>query len=484
MIAYCRLALGVVLCGLALAAPADAIKDTSSAEHGKFEELEGPFASGPEVTRACLKCHTEAARQVRKNIHWTFEFSHPAIDQPLGKRHVVSGHCGEADADLASCTSCHVGYGWKDASFDFKANENVDCLVCHDTLGIYVKLPNGAGHPPYEDVVVNGSTVAAPDLAEVAQSVGKSTRATCGSCHFKGGGGEGVKQGDLDGSLIAPPKAVDVHMSPEGLDYSCATCHVFTAHQQVGSRYVMKAKARTGVALPGREEDRPACESCHGLAPHRGALGGKLNDHVATVACQTCHIPAFARGGQATQLRSDGAEGRGAGGQEGRGVWGENVTPEYRWFDGKVRYLRVGETVDPAQPVALNRISGASGDPEARIWPFKVMQGRQPFDPVGRTLAVSQPLSGAQAPPGGGQAFVDTLTYWPITHMVAPADQALACDECHSRNGRLADLPGLYLPGRDRNPWIDRVGPLLLLTTLGALLIHGVARYLTRHRRA
>ena len=26
----------------------------------------------------------------------------------------------------------HIGYGWKDNSFDFKSEANVDCLVCHD----------------------------------------------------------------------------------------------------------------------------------------------------------------------------------------------------------------------------------------------------------------------------------------------------------------------------------------------------------------
>ena len=31
----------------------------------------------------------------------------------------------------------------------------------------------------------------------------------------------------------------------------------------------------------------------------------KLNDHVASVACQTCHIPEIARGGVATEIDWD-----------------------------------------------------------------------------------------------------------------------------------------------------------------------------------
>ena len=47
----------------------------------------------------------------------------------------------------AFCQSCHVGYGWKDANFDFSDETKVDCLACHNT-GNYLKLAGLAGHPP------------------------------------------------------------------------------------------------------------------------------------------------------------------------------------------------------------------------------------------------------------------------------------------------------------------------------------------------
>jgi hypothetical protein len=42
---------------------------SSTADHVKFKELQRSFASGPEVTKACLSCHTEAAKQIHKTKH-------------------------------------------------------------------------------------------------------------------------------------------------------------------------------------------------------------------------------------------------------------------------------------------------------------------------------------------------------------------------------------------------------------------------------
>ncbi|MEZ4617831.1 MAG: hypothetical protein R2867_20295 [Caldilineaceae bacterium] len=37
------------------------------------------------------------------------------------------------------CTSCHTGYGWSDASYDFDESANVDCLACHANTSTYAK---------------------------------------------------------------------------------------------------------------------------------------------------------------------------------------------------------------------------------------------------------------------------------------------------------------------------------------------------------
>lgn len=43
------------------AAPEQLLKSTAG--HCKFERLTQDFRSGPEVSKACLSCHAEAARQ-------------------------------------------------------------------------------------------------------------------------------------------------------------------------------------------------------------------------------------------------------------------------------------------------------------------------------------------------------------------------------------------------------------------------------------
>ena len=56
-----------------------------TADHSKFEILQQKFKSGPEVTEACLSCHTEAALQFHKTIHWTWMDPNTQKDSKLGK---------------------------------------------------------------------------------------------------------------------------------------------------------------------------------------------------------------------------------------------------------------------------------------------------------------------------------------------------------------------------------------------------------------
>ncbi len=50
----------------------DGLKSLSTADHSRFQELDRQFVSGPEVTKACLKCHNLAASQFHDTIHWTW----------------------------------------------------------------------------------------------------------------------------------------------------------------------------------------------------------------------------------------------------------------------------------------------------------------------------------------------------------------------------------------------------------------------------
>jgi octaheme c-type cytochrome (tetrathionate reductase family) len=530
---FAKTAAIAIAASLVIAAPgaagnqAKAVKST--ADHTTFKALQRDFASGPEVTKACLTCHTEAAKQIHKTQHWKWEYVNPATKQVLGKRRVVNNFCTSAASNYDSCATCHIGYGMKDDGFDFASEENVDCLVCHDTTGRYTKQPGLAGHVVAQDMELppgSGRIVKAIDLRRIAQHVGKTSRATCGACHFNGGGGDGVKHGDLDSSLESPDKALDVHMDAEGNNFVCATCHETEGHQVPGSRYAPTARDTAGAQLRGKNDRRnPAtCQACHGQAPHK-AKSAKLNDHTDKVACQTCHIPKYARGGIPTKMWWDwsSAGQRGSDGKplirknaEGhvfyngaKGTFGvaENVVPEYIWFNGAVKYTLLGDKIEKREePVPIGRFEGSADDGKSLIWPVKIFSGKQAYDPVNQSLvvthlagdddsaywtnldwqkAVATGMAAVNADFSGQIDFIATESTWPITHMVAPAKDALRCNDCHASGGRLEKVPGIYIPGRasDHARWLDASGWAIAALTLLAVLLHALGRIVASRRK-
>jgi len=478
---------------------------TSTADHGQFESLQKEFTSGPDVTKACLECHTEAAKQVHKTKHWTWEYKNEDTGQLLGKRNVINNFCISTQSNIGSCSSCHAGYGWKDDSYDFTVEENVDCLVCHDTTGVYDKKRLDAGKTS--------------NLDKIAQSVGRTSRTTCGACHFKGGGGKAVKHGDLDPSFDAPDTFIDVHMDADGLNFSCSTCHTTDAHMVSGSRYASKARDVGGIDVPGKSDgSRATCVSCHGDRPMKNE---KLNDHTDRVACQACHIPHFARGDYASKMWWDWST---AGKMDANGkpysefdqagneiynskkgdfVWQRDVVPEYRWFNGSVLYTLPSDKFDPEKVVEINRFLGDANDPKALIWPIKLMRGKQPYDVVNKTLAIphttgedgywkkfnwqdalTKGMAAADLPYSGEYGFVETNMSWAMAHMVAPAKESLNCIDCHAQDGRLSSIEGIYIPGRDSFPWLDYGAIAMLILTALGVGGHGALRFFFNRRNS
>ncbi len=510
-----------------------AIPTDSTADHSSFPVLQQSFASGPDVTKACLTCHTQADDQLMHSIHFQWEHISER-GQLLGKANVVNSFCGGVASNEPRCTSCHTGYGWEEdvAAGPPMEPSAVDCLVCHDRSGQYTKVNTGAGHPPLYPVpegtrTITGALAWPVDLTMAAQSVGVPGRENCGSCHFYGGGGDNVKHGDLSSVLFAPSQAIDVHMAPDGLNFTCQDCHVSENHKWPGSRYDMVVEHDETLEVSGQRGQAATCESCHTDTPHDLSLVGiKLDDHTDKVACQTCHIPAFARGGVATKTVWDWST---AGQMDGQGkpmsvfgytqgdgtalktytsgkgdaVWEENVVPEYRFFDGHIEYTLVNQEIDPSQPVEINQIHGEYGD--GRIWPFKRMEGRQPYDSVLNTLVVSHVwgpdtdtafwtnfdwsraigagMEAAGAEFSGEHGFIDTHMYWPITHMVAPASDALDCAACHTPDGRLANLTGFHLPGTNPFSPVGLLGMALVLATGFGVFGHWMLRVVAGRRR-
>ena len=512
----------------AVAAKADAKKkDSSTADHSKFEELQKNFKTGPEVTKACLECHTEAAKQVHNTKHWKWEFLNPVTKQKLGKKNVINNFCTSVKTNQTFCSACHIGYGWSDDSFDFTSEANVDCIACHDTTGKYKKIPGLSGHPNYKTMEwppKSGKFREPTNLKKIAQNVGKTSRQTCGACHFYGGGGNAIKHGDLDSSLVKPKRYLDVHMDAEGLDFTCGKCHLSDSHEVSGSRYAPTASDEKGALIRGSTDERnpTTCVACHGNEPHE-ASKPKLNSHTDKVACQTCHVPEYARGPLPTKMTWDwstagktdehgkGFKVKGSHGRvlydskKGDFTYDRYVIPEYKWFNGNVKFTLFGDKVDGSDRVKINEFLGSADDPNSRIWPVKVFRGKQPYDVGNQTLAVfhtagkddhafwgkghynwEKALTWGMKSTGvefsGKYDFVETEMSWPITHMVAPKEDALTCAQCHKENGRLQAISDIYMPGRNNTPIIDKIGFTLALLTLIGVLIHGGIRYIMSKR--
>jgi hypothetical protein len=248
--------------------------------------------------------------------------------------------------------------------------ENVDCIVCHDTTGNYKKPPGFAGNPVTKDTEFppgSGKIIKGIDLRRSRRRSASRVATPAAACHFNGGGGDGVKHGDMDSSLAAPTKDIDVHMDAEGLDFTCGTCHKTSSHDVAGSRYTPTAKDDKGVQVRGKAgSGNPAtCVACHDNAPHKKEA--RLNQHATKIACQTCHIPTYARGGIATKMTWDwstagkrDAEGKHITLKDAKGrityesrkgdfTLAENVKPEYAWFNGNVQYTLLTDKIEKSE---------------------------------------------------------------------------------------------------------------------------------------
>ena len=285
-----------------------------------------------------------------------------------------------------------------------------------------------------------------------------------------------------------------------------------------------------GVGVIGRDDgNRATCESCHGMAPHPRRVNNKLNEHADRVACVTCHIPEYARGGKPTKIwwdwstagkkKPDGKpiKVKNKQGQvtyvtkKGDFEWGENLEPEYAWLSGKIRFRQLDEKIDPEAVTTLNYFEGSYKDENARIWPFKVMRGKQPYDTVNNSFLVSHLFgkdeaafwksfdwdkalrAGMAEAKAVGQTsmdysgefdFVETDYVFPITHMVAPKDNVLACTECHAKaGGRVSKLGGFYMPGRNSSNILDTIGWIVVIGSLLGVVLHGLGRMFTANGR-
>jgi len=109
----------------------------------------------------------------------------------------------------------------------------------------------------------------------------------------------------------------------------------------------------------------------------------------------------------------------------------------------------------PGEVVHLNAPRGSIADKSAKITPFKLMRGKQPFDAGQNVLgtphlfggywkhydwnqAMTDGMKAAGLPAYSGKlGFIETDMVWKVNHMVVPKQQALSCNECHGAQGRM-----------------------------------------------
>jgi len=479
-------------------------KGKPTADHAKFAILQQEFSNPQEVTEACNSCHTESAHQIMESNHWNWE--RPEYIQGrgivyLGKKNALNNFCIGVEGNEESCAKCHIGYGMTDSqTFSYSDANNIDCLVCHDNTETYAKAPERGGAP-----------IAGLDLNKIAQNVGTPKNSNCGVCHFYGGGGNNVKHGDLEEALFDASRDVDVHMATEGSNLQCIDCHKTTNHVISGKMY----------SLSSMNRNRATCEECHTDNPHESEI---LNEHTLKVACQTCHIPTYAKV-NATKIAWDWATaGKLKDGKpyheddqegnhsylsiKGSFKWGKNLQPEYTWFNGTASHYLLGDIIpDTTEPLILNKLAGSYNDRDSKIIPVKIHRARQPFDPVNRMLiqpklyaekegegafwkdfnwkvASEKGMEKVNLPFSGEISFIQTEMYWPINHMVSSKEESIKCTECHNdTNSRLAGLTDFYMPARDKSDIVEFAGIGVILLSLMGIFVHSTIRIASSCRR-
>ncbi|MDI6855095.1 MAG: multiheme c-type cytochrome [Deltaproteobacteria bacterium] len=408
-----------------------------------------------EGSKTCNQCHEDKARQVYSSEHYQWK----------GKLGAINDFCTYPDANwlfefptnntedaAAGCATCHVGFGDTKpsaAGAKFPATptqahlDKIDCLMCHsDTYNHVGKMVNG-------QAVLVPDAASQADMAAILAGIKKTpSKQACLKCHAKAGGGNGIKQGDLDLSMADPPHDLDVHMASTslgGAGFTCVSCHTVSNHKIAGKGSDMRVADAGSPAMK-------SCATCHGSSPHDS---GKLNKHISDgrADCTACHIPTYGRG-VLTESRRDFTDLVLLGGKyEARRTEGMDLTPKLLPYDGTSYFYPLGaELTKTVSEGGMQRFliagpnSVAGGSSSGRRYPFKVHTAKMAVDAGNRLIPLNslelwenQTIASAFDGVGSAAGFVETVRYLGLYHQVAPKEEANnACMQCHG-SGRIND---------------------------------------------
>ncbi|TKB50562.1 hypothetical protein FCL40_05270 [Ferrimonas sediminicola] len=435
---------------------------------------------------ACINCHDggEGGSQYQEmfgstHYQWTGE-TPDMVNQGgtlQGKlTNAVNSYCINIEGDWPVCGSCHAGRGTKPGEGDTIAN--VDCLMCHnkDYALNRVRKSDGSLGP------ADGTAQA--DLDGYVQNIAAPERTNCLKCHAYAGGGDGVKRGDLSSALMANGDAhFDVHMNVTGANLQCQDCHKFESHRVIGKGSDLRP---TDDIVRGAEINC-ANSACHdgmdsGTGHASSGRRGEPDRHVPRVACQSCHIPTYAKDLGApnhvpTEMHRDWQfhhDGTPADGVSGPGHPHTdklaNQVPEVRFWNRKSDNYLLGDLAKIDPETGLYPTSRPLGDVnDGKLTPFKYKTAHQPMTSAdGRMIAldtfeylkasgdvskaIENGLSNMGYPINEPYEWIETDTFQMINHGVNPASEVADCTQCHEETLDLStdsklDAMGFKLKG-------------------------------------
>jgi hypothetical protein len=404
----------------------------------------------------CVACHADEAADVHASVMYQWQGNAPLMTQggpSQGKdRGGVNSYCVHILGNWGGCGSCHIGVGARpeaDASVDQLMN--IDCMLCHQQE--YRRHREG-------DAWVPDTAAMTLSMDEAVRTVHRPVRLNCLQCHAKSGGGDAVKRGDLALAQIeTTDRDFDIHMSVSGADLLCQDCHRFFDHRVEGKGSDLR---------PSDAATTVECTRCH---PEKASAWGhderEIGRHVDRVACQTCHVPTYAKNAsdtvatEATEIHRTWLDTAGATPPiHPASQKTNNLTPVYRHWNGTSRnaLLDLPAELDASTgryPTSLPE--GDVADPDAKLYAFKHKTAVQPmvestgifvaldtsvfFATGDAEAAVRQGLRNMGLDPSTEVSWVETETYQMLNHQVGDEDAALECDDCHGSTARM-DLQG------------------------------------------
>jgi len=405
----------------------------------------------------CIGCHQNQVAEVAGSSHYKWTGDAPDMVNGAGLQqgkltNAVNSYCINILGDWPVCGACHVGRGIRPDD-PAATSENLDCLMCHNEeySSQRIRLPDGS------------MGVEMPTDSMV-QNITKPTRSICLKCHANAGGGDGVKRGDL--SLATATNSdpnFDVHMNKNGADLDCQACHVFQKHRVIGKGSDLRPTDDLG------RGPEVSCLTCHTDKETReGHDTTKINDHVARVACQTCHIPVYAK--FPTEIHRDWRthhDNSAANGLTGPGhpytEKQSDLTPIYAFWNRMSDNALLGDDASRTYDEKFgtyptSRPAGDVNDGGSKLYPFKYKTAIQPKTIDDNRLialdtfeylkvsgdvetAIQNGLVNMNYPANTPYEWVKTDTYQLLNHGINPDSQALQCADCHGTTAQM-DLQG------------------------------------------